>query len=127
MIVENDRIGPLEKGDGFLSLVKVRIANTSDEVMRIDRLYTAGGGVYLDLTEEDLAVLGDMALPLTAEPHSIIEGWVPFRVREGREAYGIVFTPILETSCWDISRLIRFILTIDNGLSKEQNLYVMAG
>ena len=91
MIVENDRIGPLEKGDGFLSLVKVRIANTSDEVMRIDRLYTAGGGVYLDLTEEDLAVLGDMALPLTAEPHSIIEGWVPFRVREGREAYGIVF------------------------------------
>jgi len=92
MAVENDRIGPIEKGDGFLALVKVRIANTSDEVLTINRLYVAAGGVYMDYTEKDLAVLGDMAMPFSAEPHSIIEGWIPFRVtEEGRQAYGIVF------------------------------------
>ncbi|HOK44249.1 MAG TPA: hypothetical protein PLD49_11390, partial [Thermoclostridium caenicola] len=48
MVVENERIGPVDKGDGFLALVKVRIANTSDEVMTIDRLITSGGGLWVD-------------------------------------------------------------------------------
>ena len=91
MVVENDRIGPIDRGDGFLALVKVRIANTSDEPLMISRLYVAAGGAFLDYTEKDMTVLGDMALPFTAEPNSIIEGWVPFRVTEGREAYGVVF------------------------------------
>ena len=76
----------------YSPLFKVRIANTSDEVLTINRLYVAAGGVYMDYTEKDLAVLGDMAMPFSAEPHSIIEGWIPFRVtEEGRQAYGIVF------------------------------------
>jgi hypothetical protein len=91
IVVENDRIGPLEKGDGFLALVKVKIANTSDKVMTIDRLITGGGGTTLDFTEEDMAVLGDKGLPFTIEPFSIVEGWVPFKVRDGRDGYGIVF------------------------------------
>ncbi|GEM_PF-306823 len=91
MVVENDRIGPIDRGNGFLALVKIRIANTSDEPLTINRLYVAAGGAFLDYTEKDMAVLGDMALPFTAEPYSIIEGWVPFRVTEGRAAYGVVF------------------------------------
>jgi hypothetical protein len=91
IVVENDRIGPLEKGDGFLALVKVKIANTSNEVMTIERLFTRSGGAALDFTEEDMAVLGDKGLPFTIEPFSIVEGWIPFRVMDGRDGYGIVF------------------------------------
>jgi hypothetical protein len=91
MAVENERIGPVDKGDGFLALVKVRIANTSDEVMTIDRLITSGGGLRVDFTEEDMSLLGEKGLPYTIEPYSIVEGWVPFRVRDGRDGYGIAF------------------------------------
>ena len=90
-VVENERIGPLEKGDGFLALVGVKIANTSNEVMTIDKLRITSGGTMIDVTEEDLDVLGDKALPFTVSPHSIVEGWIPFKVREGRDGYGIVF------------------------------------
>ncbi|HOQ76907.1 MAG TPA: hypothetical protein PK369_10125 [Thermoclostridium sp.] len=91
MVVENERIGPVDKGDGFLALVKVRIANTSDEVMTIDRLITSGGGLWVDFTEEDMALLGEKGLPYTIEPFTIVEGWVPFRVRDGRDGHGIAF------------------------------------
>ncbi len=91
MILENEKIGPVEKQDGFLALVKVRIANTSNEVMTINRLTSHGGGQIVDLTEKDLAVLGDKALPFTIKPHSIVEGWIPFKVREARDGHGIVF------------------------------------
>lgn len=91
MAVENERIGPVDKGDGFLALVKVRIANTSDEVMTIDRLITSGGGLRVDFTEEDMSLLGEKGLPYTIEPYSIVEGWVPFRVRDGRDGYGVAF------------------------------------
>ena len=109
IVVENDRIGPLEKGDGFLALVKVKIANTSNEVMTIERLFTRSGGAALDFTEEDMAVLGDKGLPFTIEPFSIAEGWVPFRVRDGRDGYGIVFYTNLGGFFWGIFRPIRFI------------------
>ena len=91
IVVENDRIGPLEKGDGFLALVKVKIANTSNEFMTFERLFTGSGGAALDFTEEDMAVLGDKGLPFTIEPFSIVEVWIPFWVMVGRDGYGIVF------------------------------------
>jgi hypothetical protein len=89
--VYHDTLGPLDKGEGFLALVRVKIANTSNEVMTIDKLRITSGGTMIDVTEEDLAVLGDKALPFTVSPHSIVEGWIPFKVREGRDGYGIVF------------------------------------
>ena len=58
----------------YSPLVKVRIANTSDEVMTIDRLITSGGGLRVDFTEEDIP-LGEKGLPYTIEPYSIVEGW----------------------------------------------------
>jgi len=92
MILENEKIGPIDKGDGFLAAVKVKIANTSDEVMTIDQLLVSGGGLTgVEFTEEDMALLGDRALPYTIEPQTIVEGWIPFRVRDGRDPYGIVF------------------------------------
>jgi len=89
--IENERIGPVDRGSGFLALVKVKIANTTDEVMTIDKLLSNGAGEGIIFAPSDLAVLGELALPSVIEPHSIAEGWVPFRVGDGREGYGIVF------------------------------------
>jgi hypothetical protein len=89
--VENKKIGPLESGEGFLALVKIKIANTSDEVLRINRLFINSGGTAIDLTEEDMAVLGDKGLPFSVEPDTIAEGFVPFKVgRESAMVHGIV-------------------------------------
>lgn len=91
MAVENEKIGPVEKGEGFLAVVRVRIANTSDQIMTIDKILAGTVEYSIDLTEEDLAVLGDKALPFTIEPYSIVEGWVPFRITNGRNNHCVVF------------------------------------
>jgi len=88
--VENEKIGPIDKGDGFLTLVKVKIANTTDEEMAINKILSNGAGENATFTTGDLAVLGEKALPSTIKPHTIVEGWIPFRVGDGREGYSIV-------------------------------------
>ena len=88
--VENGKIGPVDKGDGFLALVKVKIANTTDEIMTIDKILSDGAGESVTFTPGDLAVLGDKGLPSTIKPHTIAEGWIPFRVGDAREGFGIV-------------------------------------
>lgn len=90
MVVENEKIGPIVRGDdGFIALVRVKLANTSDEVMNIDKISIVRESETIDVYEKDLAVLGDKALPFTISPYSIVEGWVPFKVREG-EYHGII-------------------------------------
>lgn len=92
MAVKNEKVGPIEKGDdGFIALVKVKVANTCDEVMNIEKIRIVGGGIVIDVTEEAFAELGHKALPFTINPYSIAEGWIPFKVRDGRDGYGIVF------------------------------------
>jgi len=91
MVLANERIGAIEKGDGLLALVKVKIANTSGEVMTIDRIVSDGAGENIVFTEKDLEILGDKKLPFRIEPYSIVEGWIPFRLGDGREGHGIVF------------------------------------
>jgi hypothetical protein len=88
--VDNDKIGPIDKGNGFLALVKVKIANTTGEVMTVDKILSDGAGENVTFKPEDLAVLGEKALPSTIKPNTIVEGWIPFRVGDGREGYGIV-------------------------------------
>jgi len=88
--VENEKIGPFERGEGFLALVKLKIANTTGDAMTIDRLIIDSAGVRLDFTEEDMAVLGELALPYYIEPYSIVEGWIPFKVSHGKYPSGIV-------------------------------------
>lgn len=88
--VLNDRIGPIDRGNGFLALVKVKIANTTGEEMKIDKILSDGAGESITFTMADLEVLGDKALPSAIKPHTIAEGWIPFRVGDGREGYGIV-------------------------------------
>ena len=88
--VDNDKIGPIDKGNGFLALVKVKIANTTGEVMTIDKILSDGAGENVTFKPEDLAVLGEKAMPSTIKPDTIVEGWIPFRVGDGREGYGIV-------------------------------------
>ena len=63
-IVENERIGPIDKGEGFLALIRVKIANTSNEVMTIEKILV-NGGAKVDFKPEELAVMGDKALPST--------------------------------------------------------------
>ena len=89
-IVENERVGPIDKGEGFLALVRVKIANTSNEVMTIDKILVEGGGARVEFKTEELAVLGDKALPSTIKPNSIVEGWIPFRVGDGKDGHGVV-------------------------------------
>jgi len=88
--VDNEKIGPIDKGNGFLALVKVKIANTTSEVMTIDKILSDGAGANVTFTPEELAVLGEKALPSTIKPNTIVEGWIPFKVGDGREGYGIV-------------------------------------
>ncbi|NLM62166.1 MAG: hypothetical protein GX193_08845 [Clostridiales bacterium] len=88
--VENEKIGPIDKGNGFLALVKVKIANTTGEDMTIDKILSDGAGEHVTFKPEDLAVLGEKTLPSTIKPNTIVEGWIPFRVGDGREGYGIV-------------------------------------
>jgi hypothetical protein len=88
--VDNDKIGSIDKGNGFLALVKVKIANTTGEVMTIDKILSDGAGENVTFKPEDLAVLGEKAMPSTIKPDTIVEGWIPFRVGDGREGYGIV-------------------------------------
>jgi hypothetical protein len=88
--VDNEKIGPIDKGNGFLALVKVKIANTTGEVMTVDKILSDGAGENVTFKPEDLAVLGEKALPSTIKPNTIVEGWIPFRVGDGREGYGIV-------------------------------------
>lgn len=89
--VDNEKIGLIDKGNGFLALVKVKIANTTDKTMTIDKILSNGAGENVILKAEDLAVLGEKALPTTIKPNSIVEGYVPFRVGDGREGYSLVF------------------------------------
>ena len=91
MVVENKEIGPIKAGDkGFIALVRVKIANTSNETMNIDKLILTHADDKVDvLREEDLASLGDKALPFTIKPHSIAEGWVPIKVEKNHFFYGI--------------------------------------
>lgn len=91
MVVENKEIGPIKAGDkGFIALVRVKIANTSNETMNIDKLILTHADDKVDvLREEDLAALGDKALPFTIKPHSIAEGWVPIKVEKNHFFYGI--------------------------------------
>ena len=91
MVVENKKVGPIECGDeGFIVLVRVKIANTSNETMNIDKLILTHADDKVDvLREEDLAALGDKALPFTIKPHSIAEGWVPIKVEKNHFFYGI--------------------------------------
>jgi len=88
--VDNDKIGLIDKGNGFLALVKVKIANTTGEVMTVDKILSDGAGENVTFKPEDLAVLGEKALPSTIKPNTIVEGWITFRVGDGREGYGIV-------------------------------------
>ena len=91
MVVENKEIGPIRAGDkGFIALVRVKIANTSNETMNIDKLLLSHADDKVDvLRKEDLAALGDKALPFTVEPQSIVEGWVPLKVESGHHFYGV--------------------------------------
>lgn len=90
MVVENKKVGPIECGDeGFIALVRVKIANTSNEVMNIDKLTLTHSDGRTEVHKEDLADLGDKALPFTINPHSIVEGWVPLKVGKTHRYYGI--------------------------------------
>jgi hypothetical protein len=87
--VDNEKIGPIDKGNGFLALVKFKIANTTNEEMTIEKILSNGAGENVFLTPKDLAILGDKALPSTIKPNTIVEGWIPFRVGDGREGYSV--------------------------------------
>ncbi|MFA5537015.1 MAG: hypothetical protein WDA53_07590 [Bacillota bacterium] len=90
-VVENEKIGPLEKGEGFIALVKIKMANTTDEKMKIEKLISSSEWIMTEFGEEELAVLGKEGLPLSIEPNSIVEGHVPVRIGKGNHAYAAIF------------------------------------
>lgn len=102
-LTENDNIGPLEKSkrydDAMLPLVKVKVANTSNEDMTITEiretffLTDATGGI--DIPLDAIQALGDSGLPLTIEAGEIAEGYVPFGFIGSEYSHGLAFETTL--------------------------------
>lgn len=102
-LTENDSIGPLRKSerypDTMLPLVKVNIANTSNDDMTITEiresffLTDASGG--MDIPLEAVKALGDSGLPLTIKAGEIAEGYVPFGFLGSEYSHGLAFETTL--------------------------------
>ena len=92
MVVENNKIGSVEKGDGFIALAKVKMANTSQEEMKIEKIISSSEGILTNFTEKDMVTLGKEGMPFIIKPNEIVEGYVPIKMGP-REIgpYGIVF------------------------------------
>lgn len=90
MVVENKKIGKIEcSDDGFIALVRVKIANTSNEIMNIEKLTLTHADDMREVNSNDLIALGDKALPFTIKPNTIVEGWVPLSFDKNQYFYGI--------------------------------------
>lgn len=90
-VIENKKVGKLEKGEGFIALVRIKIANTSNEKMKIEKFISSSEWILTEFSEQELSVLGKEALPFTIEANSIVEGHIPIRIGNGNHAYGAIF------------------------------------
>lgn len=117
----NNSIGPLKKEpNGALGLLKVRIANTSSSpitikninVLSIDYASNPWNLNRVSFPLSDLNLLGGNALSTTLPAKTIVEGYVPFYLKDGNhvgmvyldtnkggiqfnsvESYGIIYNP----------------------------------
>jgi hypothetical protein len=106
-MTNNDKVGPLElpehlKPNGMIVLVKIKIANTSNEVMSIDDfneyVYSKETGVQeIALTEDMLKALGPSGLPTTVQPKNIVEGFVPVIINDSQFVHLLQFDTNLGT------------------------------
>ncbi len=101
-LTDNKTIGPLkrpDRPDGMLVLVKIKIANTSDEDMTIYEIRRTiaqtTGMDSKDLPLEAVEALGDLALPLTIRAGEIVEGYVPFAFIGSQYIHSLVFETTL--------------------------------
>lgn len=99
-LIANDHIGPFTKStqpQGSLALVKIKIANTSNEVMTISKIrqnyFHTGSRSSKDIPigDDTLKALGASALPTTIQPGEIVEGYMPVSFMGNEYLHGLVF------------------------------------
>lgn len=105
-IIENEQIGKLSKPvNGALILVKVRIANTSNETMNISSLtlksdnWNILSNEYWEPTNvktttwssNDQSILGEYGLPTEIKPNTIVEGFIPAIMYDVNENISVIF------------------------------------
>jgi len=92
-MVQNEKIGSLNKPtEGSLLLVKVRVANSTDNKMTISSIteYSAFLNDNFEpfdmntfqISKDDLNVLGENALPEEIAPHTLAEGYIPVIIED---------------------------------------------
>lgn len=96
VLVQNKQIGPLKKeAKGALGLVKVRIANTSNQQIKISRLiagsmdFNTGNFHSIDYPLNALSQLGCKPLPTTIAPKTIVDGYLPFYLKDGNHVAAV--------------------------------------
>lgn len=99
-LIANDQIGSMKKPSqplGSLALVKVKIANTSEETMEITRIRQnyintsnkEGGSILID--DNILDALGNNALPTVIQPGEIVEGYLPVSYMGNEYIHALAF------------------------------------
>lgn len=96
IMTENKVLGDTVIPDGsMLVLVKVRLANTSDQVMNISKIQI--GSINGDLETEVLYTgafdeqLVPNQLPSKIEPQTIVEGYIPAIIKDSNELSDVIF------------------------------------
>lgn len=103
VLVQNKQIGPLKKeAKGALGLVKVRIANTSNQQIKISRLivgsmdFNTGNFHSIDYPLNALSQVGCKPLPTTIAPKTIVDGYLPFYLKDGNHVAAVYAETNLE-------------------------------
>lgn len=84
-LLANKSIGTMQAEDGqLLGVLEVTLANTSDETLTVNKVETGYFDASSDfifvheVKDDDFAALGELGLPSSVPPKSIVAGYIPF-------------------------------------------------
>jgi hypothetical protein len=99
IITDLEQVGGIKRPEGgAILLVKVVLANTTDETMKINWVATQAvviegerKTIEFEYTDKEWKVLGSKALPRVIKPNQIVEGYVALPFYRGRDSHAVLF------------------------------------